>query len=357
MSDARNSSKGRKDREARLVVGALGAIAALLFVLVLLIPAASHSFSSSVENGGNSQSSRPARPGVPPTGNASVSEPVASSNGARGGESHVAPHGSSGSLPATSVGTHPGIRDRTHRLYLVIDDVGNNTFQLRPFLKFPGPLTIAILPQVEYSAQAAKLAHDSGKEVILHLPMEADSATENPGPGAILVNMPDQAIAVTLKQDIASVPYLIGVNNHMGSRATADTRVMQVVLAQLKGDGLFFLDSKTTPYSVADRIAKRLGLPFAEREVFLDNEQTTQSILEEFHTAERIATERGYAVLIGHVWTESLARIIIELYPELLDRGFEFGKLSDLMRTGAKIADSSGPAGGPDGNSHADPRN
>ncbi len=351
------------------MVGALGAIAALLFVLVLLIPAADRSPSSNVGNGNNSRLKQPDRSVASRYGRSAGRVPVGSGEGSSaglatdrvvptsGGETSGVAERSPGPQLSTSLGTGSGPRGARYRLYLVIDDVGNNIFQLRPFLKFPGPLTIAILPQVEYSAQAAELAHEAGKEVILHLPMEADSSAENPGPGAIRVNMSDQAIVDTLKQDVASVPHLIGANNHMGSRATADPRVMQVVLSQLKNEGLFFLDSKTTPYSVANRIAKQLDLPFAEREVFLDNEQKKPAILEEFQNAERIASERGYAVLIGHVWTDSLAKIITDLYPELLDRGFEFGKLSDLMRAGAKIADSSDSAGSQNDNSHADPRN
>ena len=217
------------------------------------------------------------------------------------------------------------------KLYLDIDDVGNNVFQLKPFLSFPGPLTVAVLPHREYSAEAARLAHAAGKEVILHLPMEADDPHINPGAGAIMTTMSDQAIAQTVESDIESVPYIIGVNNHEGSRATADPRVMDVVLKVVKSHGLFFLDSRTTAKSVVKGIAEHLGVPFAEREVFLDNQQTRSAIESSLKDAERIAEKHGYAVMIGHVWTDTLAQTLTELYPELIDRGFEFGKLSDLI--------------------------
>ncbi|HUX49313.1 MAG TPA: divergent polysaccharide deacetylase family protein [Spirochaetia bacterium] len=217
------------------------------------------------------------------------------------------------------------------KLYLDIDDVGNNVFQLKPFLSFPGPLTVAVLPLREYSAEAARLAHAAGKEVILHLPMEADDPNINPGAGAIMTSMSDQAIAQTVERDIESVPYIIGVNNHEGSRATADPRVMEVVLKVVKSHGLFFLDSRTTAKSVVKGIAEQLGVPFAEREVFLDNQQTKSAIESSLKDAEQIAEKHGYAVMIGHVWTDTLAQTLTDLYPELIDRGFEFGKLSDLI--------------------------
>ncbi|WP_455382584.1 divergent polysaccharide deacetylase family protein, partial [Salinispira pacifica] len=114
----------------------------------------------------------------------------------------------------------------------------------------------------------------------------------------------------------------------------------------LKRDGLFFLDSRTTATSVARSVAARFGVQFAGREVFLDNVQTRDAILEQFRSAERIAAERGYAVMIGHVWTDPLAGIIKELYPKLLEQGYVFGALSDLVHAPQVASGGSSAAGG-----------
>jgi len=316
VSDRRNH-QSKKEREARLVVAALAAIAALLLFLILLIPNPTKRTAST---------SAPAKPDASASG-----ETPNGGAGSGQAEPETGAHGSEDGTVSTSLSVKPSPREVPKRLYLVIDDVGNNLFQLRPFLDFPGPITFAVLPQLEYSGQAATLAHKAGKEVILHLPMQADNPAINPGPGAITTNLGDQAIVNRLRKDISTVPFLIGVNNHEGSRATSDARVMRVVLEELKQQGLFFLDSRTTADSVARPIAEQLGLPFAQREVFLDNNQSRAAILTAFSGAEKIAAERGYAVMIGHVWTDALAGIIKELYPRLLADGFVFGKLSDLV--------------------------
>lgn len=324
MSD-RNNNQSNKQREARLVVAALAAIAALLLFLILLIPTPSRSATDVL----------PDRIKPEAAGGTTSAPDEAGSAGSR----HVgAGPASGGSAVSTTSVALPHPEQASRRLYLVIDDVGNNVFQLRPFLGFPGPITFAVLPQLEYSAQAAAMAHQAGKEVILHLPMEADNAAENPGPGAITTDLSDQAIVEILRKDISTVPFLIGVNNHMGSRATADKRVMRAVLEEVKRQGLFFLDSRTTADSVAQPIAEQLRLPFAQREVFLDNDKSRAAILAAFGGAEKIAADRGYAVMIGHVWTDALAGIIKELYPRLLADGFVFGRLSDLVAENSAAA-------------------
>jgi hypothetical protein len=297
---------------------ALGAIAFLLLILLALLPPAQKQ--QTVAAASRTKT-------VPVSRAPAVRTERTSSDASSGTDAGTAVR-----KVATSFAERPAPKRQAWKLYLVIDDVGNNVFQLKPFLKFPGPLTISILPQREYSAEAARLSHEAGKEVILHLPMEADNSHENPGAGAILTSMSDRAIVDTVDRDLASVPYAIGANNHMGSRATADTRVMRAVLGELKNRNLFFLDSRTTAKSVAKGIAKELHVPFAQREVFLDNQQSRQSIENSLHDAEQIAEKHGYAVMIGHVWTNTLAEFFTQLYPELLDKGFEFGKLSELIR-------------------------
>ena len=220
----------------------------------------------------------------------------------------------------------------THRgtLYLVIDDAGYNMNDLERFLAFPHPITIAVLPHLRWSTAAALRTTRAGKEVILHLPMEANSGAD-PGPGAILVSHDEAQIRRRVHEALASVPGATGANNHMGSRATSDRRVMDIVIAELNARGLFFLDSRTSAETVARPAAMAAGIRFTERHVFLDNERTEAAIRSAFTEGLRVAEQRGYAVMIGHVMVPELARVLMEVYPSVIEQGFSFGFLSDLM--------------------------
>jgi len=216
------------------------------------------------------------------------------------------------------------------RIALVIDDCGYNTHQLVPFLDFPGPITFAILPGLPYTEKATEMVVKAGRDVILHQPMEA-VGEENPGPGAIYLSMSDLEITTTISHNLDEIPQARGMNNHMGSLITADERVMFAVMGVLKERGLFFLDSLTTPDSKAEEIAKKVGTLYVNRSVFLDNLKDRQSIVDSVQRGLSTATKQGHAVMIGHVWTDTLADILIEMYPEIIGDGYEFVSLSDLI--------------------------
>lgn len=218
----------------------------------------------------------------------------------------------------------------TPKLVIVIDDVGYNTAELEPLLRFPGPITFAILPQLDYSVKALGMIKKAGKEAILHQPMEPEG-DDNPGPGAILTGMGDDEIRRVLRNNLQSLKGVRGANNHMGSKATSDSRVMNLVMQEMKGTGLFFLDSKTTAKSVVRETADILNMPFAERSVFLDNTQERESIMEAFREGMAKAEKQGHAVMIGHVWSHELADILLEVYPQALEEGFEFLSVTDLI--------------------------
>lgn len=217
-------------------------------------------------------------------------------------------------------------------LAIVIDDVGNSLRDLEPFLEFEGPLTIAVLPQREFSREAAERAAAAGKEVILHLPMEPVSDMD-PGPGAIRVGMSSVDIAETVRANLETVPGIRGVNNHMGSRATADPLVMDVVLQTVKDEGLFFLDSRTSVDTVGRRTAEKLNVPYLERAVFLDNESNRDYIRNAVREGMQIAERKGHAVMIGHVMVNELVEVLNEMYPFIEDEGFDLRYLSELVLT------------------------
>jgi hypothetical protein len=228
------------------------------------------------------------------------------------------------------------------RLSVVIDDAGYNLDQLEPFLELPFPVTIAVLPGLPYSEETARRARGAGKEVILHQPMEARGGNAT-GPGAIRLDHTDREIRAILKENLQSVPGAIGVNNHMGSAATADRRVMESVFGYLHEWSLFFLDSRTTTRTVAGDLAKDYGIGFLERDVFLDNERSRAYMESAVAEGIRTAETRGSAVLIGHVSSQKLASVLREAQTRYDSMRLSMVRLSQLLpgsgvRIGAKDA-------------------
>jgi polysaccharide deacetylase 2 family uncharacterized protein YibQ len=210
----------------------------------------------------------------------------------------------------------PGQPEGPARVAIVIDDVGYSLSGLREFLRLPYPLAFAVLPGLPHSQEAGRLIAEAGKELLVHLPMEPSGST-NPGPGAVLTSQSDREIEGLLEESLGRLPGAVGMNNHMGSRATADRRVMEVVIRFLAARGLFFLDSRTTAATVGPETAERLGVPLLERDVFLDNENSPAYIEQALRRGIRTAQARGSAVLIGHVQNVELAVELERLLPSM----------------------------------------
>jgi polysaccharide deacetylase 2 family uncharacterized protein YibQ len=217
-------------------------------------------------------------------------------------------------------------------LAVVIDDVGNSLSDLDAFLALDIPLTFAVLPRREYSREAAVRAAAAGHEVILHLPMQPVSDMD-PGPGAIRVGMGAADIREAIRGNLETVPGIRGVNNHMGSRVTADPDTMNMVLQTLKEEGLFFLDSRTSAHTVGRLTAEQHNLPYLERAVFLDNESNRDYIRNAVREGMEIAERKGHAVMIGHVMVNELVEVLNEMYPFIQDEGFDLRYLSELVLT------------------------
>ncbi len=215
-------------------------------------------------------------------------------------------------------------------LYFVIDDVGNNLFQLKPFLKLPMNITFAVLPGLKYTKEAIDLIRGAGKDYIIHQPMEAVGG-QNPGPGALLTGMSQDQVRNIVNNNIKDFIGLKGMNNHMGSAGTADYELMGFLFTVLKENKLFFLDSKTTSKSVGKQLAIEFEIPFAERSIFLDNSKEKQAILEAVENGLDISEKKGHAIMIGHIWTEELASILLELYPALLENNYVLNNLTQLF--------------------------
>lgn len=187
------------------------------------------------------------------------------------------------------------------RVAIIIDDLGYDRHLAEKLINLDAPLTLSILPHSPHQESIARLAHDRGLEVMLHLPMEPVEYPEiNPGPGVLLTAMgPDELLRV-LEEDLAAVPHVQGVNNHMGSRLTARSEQMYQVFSVLKRRGLFFIDSRTTTESVCRSSARLFQIPFTQRDVFLDHIHDAAFIRKQIRELVRIAQLKGEAVGIAH---------------------------------------------------------
>lgn len=208
-------------------------------------------------------------------------------------------------------------------IVIIIDDVGYNIHQLKPFLELPGPIVFAVLPSLPYSERAAELILKHGKEYIIHQPMEAVSR-QNLGPRAILSEMETSEIERVLGENIASLPEAVGVNNHMGSKVTADPELMKTVARYLAKRGLLLIDSLTTPHSAIKKAVGNTGLPYIRRDVFLDNREAIEYYTTAFAQGKKQAEEEGYAVMIGHVQSEGLAESLRQLCDSAKSEGYTF---------------------------------
>jgi polysaccharide deacetylase 2 family uncharacterized protein YibQ len=212
----------------------------------------------------------------------------------------------------------------------VIDDAGNNLRELEPFLRIPGPLTIAVLPGLPHSVEAAQRIRAAGKEVFLHQPMEAIGG-QNPGPGAVYSGMSGDEIRAVLARNVAEIGPVAGMNNHQGSKITMDGKAMETVLAFCREHGIYFLDSRTTAETAAPAAAKRLGINIGERDVFIDNIQERASMIRYIEEGLKKADQKGAAVMIGHTWSSELAATLEELYPVLVEEGYSLSTISRFM--------------------------
>jgi hypothetical protein len=249
----------------------------------------------------------PTSPSTPPVGSAMPSASASPSP--------------SGSPPSNSNGP---------KVALIVDDCGQWIATERAFVALGIPLTVSVLPDVPYTATIAREAADAGKGVMLHLPMETVSGL-NPGPGKVTTEMSDAQITAQVQSDLAQVPLARGVNNHEGSKGSADERVMHDVMGVLARRGnLFFVDSRTSAESVGERTAREAGVPTAGRDVFLDNQATVAYTEEQLREAAAIALRTGSAIAIGHPKPTTLAAVRA-MIPQLQAAGIQFVLVGDLV--------------------------
>ena len=199
--------------------------------------------------------------------------------------------------PAQPPASKPGARPLAA---LVIDDLGYQMEPAKRLLALDVPITFSILPHSPHGKEIAVLARKQGREVLLHLPMEPKYASLDPGPGALMSGMSPQRLREIVLEDLATVPGAAGANNHMGSKLTQDLSALTAALGALGEKGLFFLDSRTSADTVAVRVAKELGLAWAERDVFLDHDPKPKAVRRQLDRMIYMAKKQGRVIAIGH---------------------------------------------------------
>ena len=235
-----------------------------------------------------------------------------------------------GLLAETTGASAAGTRVPQPSIALIIDDLGNQYSQDSEAIKLPGKVTCAFLPYAPFTRSLAEQAYAGRKEVMLHLPMQA--VNEEPREaGELTLDMTRLQFNQTLQGDLAAVPHASGINNHKGSLLTRHPGHMAWLMQDMeRQSGLYFVDSRTTVYTVARQLANEYRIPSIDRKVFLDNEQTTRAIQVQFQRLLDIARREGSALGIGHPHAQTLALLRQEL-PRLADYNIRLVSVSQLI--------------------------
>lgn len=215
------------------------------------------------------------------------------------------------------------------RIAIIIDDIGYRQAASKQAVELHPQITLAVIPRSPYGTAMANYANSINREVIIHLPMTAHGTESLDLGGVTLEHSPTQIQAI-VADAFTRIPYAVGLNNHMGSRATEHVSTMTALMDALAQRGAFFVDSRTSSHSVGERIARQTGVPNIRRHVFLDNEQNYQSINRQFNLLIQHALRHGSAVAIGHPYPTTLA-YLERVLPLLDEAGVEVVPVSKLI--------------------------
>ena len=217
------------------------------------------------------------------------------------------------------------------KMAIIIDDFGFNRRGTKEILSINRPLTAAILPFRPHSNKDAKLAKEAGLEVLLHQPLEPMSSAANPGAGAIYTDMQAEKIKKIFLKNLNSLPQLSGINHHMGSKASANKRVMNELMEIIKEKDLFYIDSSTSKNSVGAKVARANDVPTIENHLFIDNVNQQAEIEKMILRLAHIALEKEELLIIGHV-KKNTAQAIRNSIPELEAMGIKLVYASQIVK-------------------------
>ena len=235
----------------------------------------------------------------------------------------------SGQARAPVLHVEPKTAPKGPSIVIIIDDIGYDDARINRAMAIDPNLNFAVLPNSTRGAEVAERLNDRGFEILCHLPMEPRNANISPGENAVLTSMSDREITDATRANIAAIPHARGVNNHMGSLATADRRVMTDVMRALP-QGMYFIDSRTGGRSVAATVAREQNVKTATRQVFLDDVQTEASVHRQLAELSATARTKGVAIGIGHPHDVTL-RVLAREVPQLRAKGFRFVRASEVV--------------------------
>lgn len=218
---------------------------------------------------------------------------------------------------------------KTAKIIIIIDDVGNNKALGLRTIELKGRVTPSFLPHSPHAKSLAKRAYELGKEAMLHVPM-SNLSNKELGPGGLTTEQSQEELVKTLQNDIQAVPYVQGINNHMGSQLTQMKTPMNWVMQELNCRDMYFVDSRTSGKSVAYATAKSYNLAHLGRDVFLDNEQNEAYVAKAFNRLLRIAKRKGLAIAIGHPYPATLS-YLEKVIPKLDAMGIELVHPSQVL--------------------------
>lgn len=218
------------------------------------------------------------------------------------------------------------------RIAIIIDDLGYSLTEGKRAIGLPGPVAFAVLPGTPRAGTLADYAYERGKEVLLHLPLQANSDDGKDEPDSIDLDMSRAEVDSVFDVALASVPHAIGVNSHRGSLLTRHPGHMQWLMEAIsEHEQLFFVDSFTTHQSVALQLARENGVHAIRRDVFLDPDSDPATVAREFERMKQLARQRGAVVAIGHPYPATLELLEKEL-PALQEQGFDLVRISELVQ-------------------------
>jgi len=223
---------------------------------------------------------------------------------------------------------------------IIIDDIGYDLVPVKELLKVNADITYSVLPFLIHSREAAEMLHKANKEILLHLPMEPVSyPREKPGSGALFTDMNNEELVFQLEKDIEAVPYIVGVNNHMGSKFMEDKEKLTLIFSKLKKKNLFFIDSRTAANSEAFAAAQEVGLPVAARKIFLDNNRDYNEIYNNLINISKNNGDVSPLIVIGHPHPETI-QAIKDATRVLREKGILIVPVSQIIKAKAALGSS-----------------
>ncbi len=230
------------------------------------------------------------------------------------------------------------VTEKTAYVAIIIDDLGYKLKQDQRAVNLPGQVTYAFLPHTPHVKTLTETVNARGNDIMLHLPMQAMMETFYLGPGALTSDMSEQDFRASVIDSIRSIPHIRGVNNHMGSLITSQQDSMQWLMTELAQTDLYFVDSRTSVNTLAEKTANEYQIKNTRRNVFLDHELNRPAIEFQFERLIALAQKNGSAVAIGHPFKETLD-VLEEKIPQLKAAGIRLISVSELIQQQHRIRD------------------